>query len=235
MFCPRQSVSAMAVLVSSVAKENSDGPDVKILKAIAGRLNAKLEIVHAPFKRRLQLMKDGKIDFMSGLRKRSDREVFIHFVHPPYKMRSDTVFFVKKGRASLLRTYADLRPLTVGTNLGSSDYPLFDEDPKLKKKPVPSGVPNFKKLLLGRVDTVIYAESGGIDLIYKMGIANRQEMAAYRFSRTKQVFIGISRQSRLKKRISEVEHVIRDMVETGEIERLIVDYYLSRGLPVPAM
>lgn len=232
---PQLCFSANSKLVSSVAEENRNGPDAEILKAIAEKLIAKLEIRPAPFKRRLQLMKDGKIDFMSGLLKSPERENYIHYIFPPYKERSDTVFFISKGKSFLLKKYEDLYGMKIGTNLGSNYFPRFDNDTKLKKEAVSSGIPNFRKLLLGRIDTVIYPEAGGIDLIHKIGIADRVEMAEYRFARKKPVYIGISRKSRLMDNISKTESVIGSMIESGEIKRIIVNYYVSRFLPVPAM
>ena len=93
---------------------------------------------------------------------------------------------------------------------------------------------NFEKLLLGRLDTVIYPESVGIDLIHKMGTAEKIEVAPYRFSKEKHVFIGISKKSHLMEKIDEIESVIRQIIENGEINQIIIDYYTQRNLPIPA-
>ncbi len=232
---PQLSFSADAVLVSSVAEENRDGPDAELLKAIADKLNAELKFIPAPFKRRLQLMKDGDIDFISGLLKTAEREKYIYYVYPPYKERSDTVFFLPKGKQAFLQKYEDLYAMKIGTNLGSKYFPQFDHDTKLNKEAVSSGVPNFRKLLLGRIDTLIYAEAGGIDLVHKMGIADRVVMAEYRFSRQKNVHIGLSRKSHLMDHMLKVDSLIGSMIESGEIKRIFVNYYVSHNLPVPAM
>lgn len=227
-------VTAQDTLSTAVANENRKGLDAQILNAIANRLKAKLFILDAPFKRRLYLMKDGTIDLMAGLLKRTEREEYIYFIHPPYKKRSDTVFFVPRGKAALIQTYDDLYPLRIGTILGSKYFHQFDEDKRLTKEPVPGVIGNFEKLLLGRLDTVIYPESVGIDLIYKMGIADKIKVAPYRFSKEKHVFIGISKKSHLMDKIAEIESVIRQMIEKGEIDKIIIDYYTHRNLPVPA-
>lgn len=232
---PQLSFSADAVLVSSVAEENRDGPDAKLIKAIADKLNSDLKFKFAPFKRRLQLMKDGDIDFMSGLLKTAEREKYIYYVYPPYKERSDTVFFLPRGKRARLQKYDDLYAMKIGTNHGSNYFPQFDHDTKLNKEAVSSGVPNFRKLLLGRIDTVIYAEAGGIDLVHKIGIADRVEMAEYRFARQKYVHIGISRKSHLMDHLVKIDSLIGSMIESGEIKRIIVNYYVSHNLPVPAM
>ena len=226
---------AIDTLSSSVGEESKNSPDAEILTAIAKRLNAKIVFLHAPFNRRLYLMKNGTIDLMAGLLKRPEREKYIHFVHPPYKERSDTIFFVPKGKASQILTYNDLYPLKIGTLLGSKYFYQFDEDNKLTKEPNPKGAFNFKKLLLGRLDTVIYAESTGIDLVHKMGIADQMEIAQFRFSKKKQVYIGISKHSRLMDNLDEIERTLGQMIACKEIQQIIIDYYTRRNLPVPAL
>ncbi len=78
------------------------------------------------------MMKDGTIDPMAGLLKRPEREEYIRFVQPPCKERSDTIFFVPKGKPSLIQTYEDLYALKIGTTLGSKYFHQFDEDKKLR-------------------------------------------------------------------------------------------------------
>lgn len=222
------------VLSTSVAKESAHSLDVMILEAIAKKLKIKLIIQHAPFSRRLYMMKDGTIDLMAGLLKRPEREAYIHFVQPPYKNRSDTIFFVPKGKASLIKTYENLASLKIGTTLGSKYFHRFDEDNDLDKEPVPKVMSNFKKLLLGRLDTVIYPEGAGIEKIHEMRIADKIEIAHYRFSKKKQVYIGISKKSHIMDDIDNIESVICQMIEQGEIKQIIIDYYTQRNLPVPA-
>ena len=122
LFAGYSTATAQDTLSTAVANENRNGLDSQILKAIANRLNAKLFILDAPFKRRLYLIKDGTIDLMAGLLKRPAREEYIHFIHPPYKNRSDTVFFIPKGKSTLIHTYGDLYPLRIGTTLGSKYF-----------------------------------------------------------------------------------------------------------------
>ena len=222
-------------LIGSVSKEHQDGPDVAILKAIAKKLKMTLTVIHAPFKRRLQLIRSGQIDLVPGLLRNAEREAFIHYLSPPYKNRSDTVFFVRKNQASRILRYEDLNSLVIGTTLASSYFPRFDQDKRLFKQPVSSGVSNFRKLILGRIDSVIYPESAGIDLIHNMGIEDQVAMAVYRFSRKKEVFIGISKRSHLMNDVEWVDARIRAMIESGVIRKIIVNYYIMNGLPVPAM
>lgn len=235
LFFPQILLSANDKLISSVAVENKHSPDAEVLKALADKMGANLEIELAPFKRRLDLMKNGKIDFMVGLLKRTEREKYIHYIHPPYKERSDTIFFVLKGNKSLIKKYEDLYNLDIGTNIGSKYFLSFDNDIKLKKQATSYFDSNIKKLMVGRIDTLIIAESIGIDLVHKMGVEDKLEIAEYRFSQKKPVYIGISKKSHLMNKIAEVESLIVKMIVGGEIKRIIINYYNSHNLPVPAL
>lgn len=234
LICYLPPLIAHDTLGTSVAKESRNGLDAEILNAIAKKLKIKLITQYAPFNRRLYMMKDGTIDLMAGLLKRPEREEYIHFVQPPYKERSDTIFFVPKGKSSLIKTYEDLHALKIGTTLGSKYFHQFDEDKKLTKEPVSKVMSNFKKLLLGRLDTVIYPEGAGIEKIHQMGIADKIEIAHYRFSKRKQVYIGISKKSHIMDDIVKIESVIHQMIEKGKIKKIIINYYTRRNLPVPA-
>jgi len=235
LLAPRPALTAEMRLVSSVAEENKGSPDVQIIQAIARKLDAPLEIRYAPFKRRLQLMRDGKIDFIPGLLKRPEREAYIHYIPVPYKERSDTVFIVCQGKRSLIQAYDDLYALRIGTTLGSKYFPEFDNDSRLNKEAVANVAANIRKLLMGRIDAVVCPESAGIDLIQKMAIADRVTLADYRFAGEKHVFIGVSKNSPLMDRIDTFETVVLSMIESGEIKNIIVEYYWRHDLPVPAL
>ncbi len=223
------------VLAVSVTEASKDGPDAKILTAIAKEIGTSVNFQYAPFKRRLLMVKNGDLDLVCGLLKRQDREAYIHYIQPPYKKRSDTIFFVPKGKADRIKTYEDLYGLKIATVFGSKFFIKFDKDNRLNKEPVAQVTLNFKKLLLGRVDTIIINESTGIDLMHKMRISDQIEMAPYRFNREKFVYIGISKNSWLMERIDTIEPVIRKMVLSGKIRQIIEDYYTRLNLPVPAL
>ncbi|WP_022663966.1 substrate-binding periplasmic protein [Desulfospira joergensenii] len=176
---------AIDALSVSVAEEKNNGLSAEILQAIAKKLDTRLVFLYAPFARRLYMMKSGTIDLMTGLLKRPEREEYIYFIQPPYRLGSDTVFFVPGGKSALIQTYDDLYPLSIGTTLESKYFLRFDGDNTLNKEPVSNVSFNFKKLLLGRLDTVIYAEGPGIEKIHKMGMADKIEMAQFRFSHEK--------------------------------------------------
>jgi polar amino acid transport system substrate-binding protein len=66
------------------------------------------------------------------------------------------MFFVRKGEAARIRSHEDLYGLEIGTKINANYFSRFDRDENLRKQPVSSVAQNFKKLLLGRVDAVVW-------------------------------------------------------------------------------
>ena len=223
------------VLVSRLANDAGESnPNIDVLEAVAARLGVKLKLIRAPFKRALLMMRDGDLDIMAGLLKKPERETYICYIQPPYKTRSDTVFFVPLGKANLIMDYEDLFPLRIGTTLGAKYFPRFDQDSSLTKETVPGGENSLRMLLAGRIQAVASSEGDGIELADKMGILDKIEMARFRFCGKKNVYIGLSKASRIRERIPGIADTITSMTESGELLRVFESYYTRRNLPVPA-
>nr|WP_161626869.1 transporter substrate-binding domain-containing protein [Desulfospira joergensenii] len=195
------------------------------MQRVAEKLDIHLEMQYAPFARRLLLMKSGEIDIMGGLLKRRSRQSYIYFVSPPYVKSSRKIFFVRKGEAKRIQSYGDLYGLEIGTKINSKYFPRFDQDEKLKKQPVSSVEQNFRKLLLKRIDAVIYSYRSGYTTMMKMGITDQVEPAIYYFAGKNSVYIGISKKSPLMAEKDRVEAVVKEMVDSGEMESLIKKFY----------
>lgn len=223
-------VVAAETLISSTSKEYAQGMNAKISEAVAERLGAELEMKYVSFARRLVLLEEGKIDFCSGLHRNAEREKFIHYVEPPYITHSVKQFFVRKGSGIKIQSYEDLYPLNVATSIGVKYFDRFDSDTKIRKTRVGKVEQKFEMLMRGRVDVVIHSYAGAIDIANRMGFADQIEIAEYSYSKSNPTYIGISRKSKMMKRLDEVEPVIREMVESGEIERIMTSHRAGLSL-----
>lgn len=222
------------VIVTSVAEPLEKGPDALLMSAVAQVLGLKASFRNSPFKRRLIMMENGDIDMICGLLHRPGREAFIHYIHLPYKTRSDTIFFVLQKNSGRIRTYEDLKGLKIGVSRGSKYFERFDLDTTLSKESALSQN-NFKKLLLGRIDTVIQDESNGIFLIHDLKAQDRIVMSPFRFSNEKKVYFGISRKSWMMDDLERIERALETFITSGRAREIISGYYIRLGLPVPAM
>ena len=210
---------------SGVSEEHAVGVVARIMQRVAEKLDIKLEMQYAPFARRLEFMRSGEIDIMGGLLKREGREAYIYFVSTPYVDKSRKIFFVRKGEANRIQSYKDLYGLEIGTKIHSKYFPQFDSDDRLNKQPVSSVEQNFKMLLQNRIDTVIYSYRSGYTTLLKMGIADQVEPAVYYYNGENPVYIGISKKSPLLAEKDRIEKIVREMVDSGEMETLIKEFY----------
>ena len=212
---------------------NLEGPEVEIMQAIAKNLGLQIKIETAPFKRCLKYMESGKSDMMPGLLKNAEREVYIEYIDPPYKTKSNKAFYVLKGNADKITKYEDLASLTIGVGIGAKFFPRFDADTTLKKDAVSSYEQNIKKLLRGRIDTFVTTDSFADYLIQQMGVQDEIEKAKYGYFKENPVYIGIAKSSPLFKRKDEIMTKVNDMIVNGEIEQIISNFFVSHNLPIP--
>ena len=216
---------AEPVYRSAVSAEHADGIVRHIIEALAQRLQMRVDIELAPFARRLKWMESGKLDIMGGLLKRPEREAYIYYVVPPYVDINRKIFYVRKGEEDRIRCYEDLYGRVIGTKIRSLYFPRFDTDPNLVKEAVGNVEQNFRKLLSGRIDAVIYSNRSGGMVIETMGIADRIGVAPYAYTASNPVYIGISRRSPLMAKRTQIEAAVRHMVESGEMAELIERYH----------
>ena len=210
-----------------------EGPDIEVAKKIAEKLSLTLEFRHAPFIRCLAWMKEGSIDMMMGLLKNEEREAYIHFIEPYYKSKSNKSFYVLKGNKNLITKYEDLYGLKIGVKRGAKYFPQFDEDKKLNKFPVNDYKQNFEKLIAKRIDTFIITKDQGEYLINKLGYQGFFEEAAFSFIKKNFVYIGISKKSHLLNQTSQANKIIATMIQNGEIDSLIKNWFHTNKLPAP--
>ncbi len=84
------------------------GINIDIVKEIAKRLELDLKIIRCTWKRCLKLVELGEADIIGTILKRPDREIYLHFLPPPYIVTSSRVFYVLKGQKHLIQKYEDL-------------------------------------------------------------------------------------------------------------------------------
>lgn len=207
--------------------------DQAILQAFAQKFDATVSGDKVPFARRLNQLQNGDIDILAGLLKNSGREQFAHFLSSPYKQKTDKYFFMREGEGHRLQKYEDLRQLSIGVQIGSKYFPRFDQDTTLRKYSISQDETRFKMLVQGRFDVLIHTDVYGLDIMYKLGLQDKLEIAPYRYTKQNPVFIAISYQSNLIEQKDELETVFRDMVKSGEMDQVIHRYFTNEGLPVP--
>ena len=224
---------AQNTLHTAVPQGFKDGLQSLLMQSIAENLETDIEIKEVPFARRLHYLETGSIDIGAELLKNSEREKYIYFIDPPYKLKSKKIFIVQKGKSAMIQKYEDLYNLKIGTGIKSSYFNRFDNDMKITKESAPSFNHNIKKLISERIDAVIYTESFAFMKIKEMGFENLLEAADFSYSKDNPVYFGISKKSELINNLEKTEKVIKKMILKGDIDKIINKYFLKNNIPVP--
>jgi polar amino acid transport system substrate-binding protein len=208
---------------------NYGGAYTEIVREMARRIGAPLNIVACPLKRCLVMLEHGEADIIIGIQASPERSEYIHFLRTPYRQRaSDKVFYVRKGKGDSIRSYEDLRSLRVGIKSGAMNFPRFSEDPDVKKSEAKDLATNFKKLMLGRLDAVIASEDQGEAAISQLHLRDQVEQARFRNpDPTGPRSIGLSKKSPFAKRTEAFETAMTEMVKDGTLTKLFRRYYFD--------
>ncbi len=201
-----------------VQKNKMSGVDVEIVKELAKRLNLKLTLSDCPWKRCLRMLEKGEIDIMSGLFKRTDREVYAHFIEPPYRDKNITAFYTVKSKKHIIQKYDDLLNFTVGTTRGVAHFPRFDEDAKIQKILVTDMDQLFEMLSRNHLDVIIGDEPTYDYFRITKGYSKTTEKTDYKFvNKAEGTYLTLSKKSSFNRQISKFNSTMESMVGDGII------------------
>lgn len=203
------------------------GIDVEILKELANRANFTLKCEKYPFKRCLMMLEEGNADIVCSLLKRPEREQFLSFIEPPYFTASAKVFYLRKGKGSLIRKHEDLYNLSIGVMSGFKYFPLFDDDPKIRKYAADTQALLLKMLANERFDAFIETETVADYFIVTEGFKGQFEKSAFRYDSQINVYMAVSKKSRLVKELPRLNQIMGQIVTEGKPSE-IRNSYLKR-------
>ncbi len=209
------------------------GEVISVLQAIVRKVNLnngyQLEMTFTPdtpFKRCLLMMKTGKAQLIGGIQDKADRRSYMVLI--PYKPNSNKIFLLRARDPRKIRYLADLEGKTVGTVLGYTYFKEFDKNSKIKKSTARAIELSLRKLDAKRIDAVICPENQWQVLKTEdPDFTSKFKVEAYRYDKANPVNIGISKDSWLgsSEYIQAFETAIREMNQSGEIVKIIADFY----------
>ena len=200
------------------------GIDYDFLAELNKRLGLNIKYEAYPWSRSLANMKIGKVDAMSGLAKRSEREAYILYTKPPY-FKCSTVFYVRKGDAHLISLYEDLYHFEIGYVLQSAYFERFDKDTTLQKVGVGTEAKLISMLLAKRLHVFIGTDCQADYEIAKRGYTNAIEKAYFKPNNSVDLYLGLSKRSPYIKDIDKINATIKAIVEEGKIKEFADKYY----------
>jgi polar amino acid transport system substrate-binding protein len=202
------------------------GVYTEIVRELARRLDLPLEIRPCPLKRCLYMMETGDASIIIGVQDTPERRPYLHFLQAPYRRHSaDKVFYVLKDKGPQIRNYAALAPLRIGVTYSAAYFERFDQDKTLIKDEAANMGVNFRKLMMGRVDTVVAAEDQGEAELVVQGLEGKVVKAAFRVLDPTPRSIALSRKSPYAARLADFERAMAAMDKDGTLAALYKRYY----------
>ncbi len=208
-----------------------EGIDNRLLEAVLAAFNtaygANLEPDYQafPWKRCLELLRQGRADLISGILRTPEREQYLVFIDPPYKTHSAKVFYLRKGEGRHIRRHEDLHGLRIGVQAGVRYFERFDTDPAIYKEDVSEDLYNFRKLEHGRIDAFISTETQADYLIAVHGFADRFEKAHYRHDYELPVYFALSRRSPWAEAAPRFSWIVEKLATEGVFKGIIEGYF----------
>lgn len=200
------------------------GIDIDLLEMLSKRLGISCRVRRMPWARCLESMRSGDADLITGLARTPERAEFIRYSAIPYHTVFPA-FYVKKGTADRIRSYEDLRRVTIGYSLKSAYFEPFDSDERLSKIGVSTERQLIQMLALGRLEAIV-GTGANVDYdISIMGLWGDIEKAAYRPDAHTGLHVGISRKSPLMERAEEIDRILEYLVQSGRLLPVLETYF----------
>lgn len=203
------------------ASGRAAGPYLDIVTALAGHLGVPLQVRLCPLLRCLQWLRAGDADLAIGIAPGVGRDGVVEFLQPPFAPGSAIGFYRRKDNTALrVRQYNDLSPLRIGLAGGAHYFTRFDQDASLLKDVAPDKLSNLRKLLAGRIDVAIMV-CGEANVLLQNAEFHDKIVLAGPVVVTGPRNLVLSRASSYFVEKTHIEHVLQQMVQSGEIHRLL--------------
>jgi len=169
------------------------------------------------------MLRDGQVDMITGVAYSSERAVYMAYVPTSYAA-VQPVFYSRKGRGSLVKTYEDLRGKSIGQSIRSLYFEPYNSDTSLNKVDLSTEPQIIKMLALGRLDLAIGTDPNIAWDIAQLGLRDSLEHTAYTPSAKTELFIAFSRKSKALGLIDAMNAAIVRMKKDGTIDAIIASY-----------
>lgn len=204
--------------------EGITGIDIDLMQIIGKRMGVRVQFHREPWARCLLDMEKGSADLMTGLARTPERERYISYLSPSY-YECAPAFYERAGRGGQpIKTYEDLRDVTIGFTRGSAYFEPFDSDTKLTKIPITNEDQLLKMLTEGRLDVIIGTDCQVDYDLTKNNLGKSVRKTPFKPGKSIALFIGMSKLSRFRERAGEIESILRELMEEGTIEAIARKY-----------
>jgi len=196
------------------------GIDTDFIDALLKGLNLSAEYRVCPWKRCLLIMKNGEGDLISGITLSKERQKYLTYLTPPYKTKSQKVLFVGNGKRGAFQVLEDMEHKQIGYLRGARYFDEFHENAAIKKYEVNTDFQGMKMVIGGRLDAFLITRENGEYLLQENPVLMKSlEMSEWNYNEVINVYLAISKKSTLSTRVSELEAIIRELLDSSVTDK----------------
>jgi len=202
------------------------GIDVEIWKEITRQMGVFLEFnVAGSMQDMYSKIQSGEVDATVSLVKTNEREEFIHFFNPPYKVKRQENFYVKKGNAHAIMHPNDLS----GKNIGMRKFLIqtLENHSSIEQIVTGNNEKLFNLLKQDSLDAVMAAEWMADYYLLQSNSADQFDKAGYHYHIYNDLHpyhYGLSEKTKYLDRIDEMEEILSNLINDGTVSAIINKY-----------
>ena len=224
-------INNLTAFKSAVSPDFPNGLHYKLLQHISKKLNQPVDIQYAPFARRLNLLNNGQIDLVVGIRKTPEREKKYIFINPGYSIASGgsglytlTKKFTTDRTTDKAIDNKTTRLIAVTTgSLYLADYKL---PYPYKKIEVASLEQCIKLLLRGRIHGFVHSKVAANRTLNLMSLTHKISLTERSVKNKGQVvnYIAIAKTSMLANKVEQLKQIAQELRQ-GEYQKIYQQHY----------
>lgn len=184
------------------------------------KADIKVTIHLHPWKRVIRMIQYGQADGILMIQPSEENSEFIFFTEPVFTGKEIICFNKINNPDFQWKSFNDLKNFSIGTILGYNygNFTSAKENLSLNTIESQNLLSNLKKLVMGRIDLVICDFSALNNILDKNPEFKKALAIAEKPLYEWQYSIGISKYSELFNKREEINRIIIELKETGEIE-----------------
>lgn len=230
---PKQKVKMIndtyAPFVLDAKHKVGPGIDVEIAKKALENAGYDVDFEIVPWGRVLKDLELGKADLTTTLSFKEERDSYLDWSEP-YRKTTTYVFFMRKDDNRAIKSFDDIKPLTVGA-VKKFTYPDEIETNKDLKLTRAKDLSDAAQMLLKkRVDVVIANSVQGVWELREAGLLDQLRTAEFELlseDRGRGTMMGFSKKRKQKEILDAFNQELKKMIESGEFQA-IHDKYLKQ-------
>ncbi|WP_304224366.1 ABC transporter substrate-binding protein [Gracilinema caldarium] len=199
------------------------GIDIDLVRELEKRLNIKVTITSASWARCLEMIRNNQADMLTGVAWTEERTHTMLYVPTSYST-VQPVFYTKKGRENQLKSYEDLRGLTIGQSISSAYFEPYNSDASINKLHLKDEIIILKMLESERIDLAIGTEPNISWDVAQNGLRGVLVPTRWQPEQKTALFIVFSSKWKDSKLIEDVNRAIKDMISDGTITAIHAKY-----------